>query len=335
MNPIFANCLNRISFIGNGLSCFMKKLLIAVIVLLVLFITFTFVFIPGKIIITESKVVATTAGGFDTCLHNLKKWKQWWPGEPPVFNDSLFVYNEYQYKLSDIFTDGGTVQIGSNSFSLNTRIQTVGKDRDSITAVWGIEIPTGNNPFTRFARYLNATGLKKNVQIVFDSLCHFADQSVNIYGFPIERTTFTEVTLIAYRFKSTAYPATDVIYDAVNKLRQYLVSQGATEKYYPMMNSKQADSSQYETMIAISIDKKIPAGNDFFLSQMVAMKDRFLATEVTGGKINIEKAHASVEKYMSDHSLSSPARPFEILVTDRSKETDTAKWKTRIIYPSM
>jgi hypothetical protein len=335
MNPIFATGLHVVSFIGKDRNRFMKKILFVVTLLLVLFILFTFLFIPGKIIISQSKVIGTTAGGFDTCLHNLKKWKQWWPGESSASNDSLFVYNKYNYQLSDIFTDGGAVQIGSNSFSLNTRIQTVGKDRDSITATWGIEIPTGNNPFTRFARYLSANGLKKNVQTVFDSLCHFADQTVNIYGFPIERTTFTEVILIAYRFKSTVYPTTDVIYDGVNKLRQYLVSQGATEKYYPMMNSKQVDSGQYETMIAISIDKKIPARNDFFLSQMVAMKDRFLATEVMGGKANIEKAHDAVEKYMSDHSLSSPAIPFEILVTDRSKETDTAKWKTRIIYPSM
>jgi len=67
----------------------------------------------------------------------------------------------------------------------------------------------------------------------------------------------------------------------------------------------------------------------------VPMKDRFLTTEVTGGPASIEKARRAIEKYMVDHTLPAPARPFEILVTDRSKVADTAAWKTKIFYPSM
>jgi hypothetical protein len=102
-----------------------------------------------------------------------------------------------------------------------------------------------------------------------------------------------------------------------------------------MMNTKQIDSLKFETMIAISIDRKIPESREYFLSQMVPMKDRFLATEVTGGPANIEKARRAIEKYMIDHTLPAPARPFDILITDRSKVADTAAWKTKIFYPSM
>ena len=314
----------------------MKKLLLAIFVLFVLFIILVYAFIPGKIVITEARVVATTAGGFDTCLHNLKKWKQWWPGKSlPSREDSLYIYEGYSYRLSDIFTDGGAVLIGSNSFSLSSKLQTITKGRDSIIIEWNAVLETGKNPFTKLRRYLSSVGLKKNIGIVFESLCNFANKTENIYGFPIDRTTFTEVTLIAYRFKSPNYPATDIIYNAVNKLRQYIISRDAAEKYYPMISTKQVDSAQYETMVAISVDKMIPASGDFFISQMVPMKDRFLETEVTGGPASIEKAHNAIEKYMSDYSLSAPARPFEILVTDRNKETDTAKWKTKIFYPSM
>jgi hypothetical protein len=38
---------------------------------------------------------------------------------------------------------------------------------------------------------------------------------------------------------------------------------------------------------------------------------------------------------MNDHFLSAPAIPFEILITDRSKEKDTTRWKTKIYQPSM
>ncbi len=314
----------------------MKKLLIVLLSFLILAVIAIYIIVPSKVILTGTKIAGCTPNGFDSCLHNLEKWKQWWPDKTlQPGNDSVFVYNGCTYKLSALFTDGGTVQAKSNNHVLDINIRTAYKTRDSIVAEWKTVWKTGYNPLTRVFSYLNADDFKKNMQTVFDSLCSFADLTKNIYGFPIMRTTFTEVILIANRFNSTAYPTTKIIYSVIDKLRQYLFKQGATEKYYPMMNTIEFDSSKYETMVAISIDKIIPANKDFFISRMVPMKDRFLETQVTGGKVSIEKANTAIEKYMTDHSLSAPARPFEILVTDRSKETDTSKWITRIVYPSM
>lgn len=295
-----------------------------------------FIFIPGKSVIAASRVVNTTSIGFDTCLHKLEKWKQWWPGTyGSAGKDSLFVYDGYTYKLSVVYTDGATIQIESENTSAEVRIKIIPYNRDSISAEWRMVIQSGNNPITRISRHKAAGKLKKSMNVIFDALCHFAGKTENIYGYHIERTTFTEVNLIANRFKSDIYPATATIYNAINRLRQYLISQGAGEKYYPMMNTRSVDSSHFETMIAISIDRVIPESGGFFISKMVPMKDRFLKTEVTGGPTSIEKAHQAIKKYMSDRSLFDPAIPFEILVTDRSKVTDTAAWKTIIFYPSM
>jgi hypothetical protein len=314
----------------------MKKILLAFLLLFVLFTILVFVFIPSKIIITTSGSVVTTSGGFDSCLHNLEKWKQWWPGHSNNMQaDSSFSYNGYSFKLSTMYSDGGAIRIKSKTLSLETKMQTLPDSRDSITVSWGVLLPTGNNPFTRFSRYLDAGKIKKSMQVIFDSLCRFAATTKNVYGFSIERTTFTEVMLLATRFKSTTYPNPEILYNIIAKLKQYAASQGAVEKYYPMMHIMQVDSAAWETMIAISIDKRIPVSGEFFISQMVPMKDRFLVTDVTGGRANIEKAHQAIEKYMRDHSLSAPAIPFEILVTDRSKETDSSRWHTRIFYPSM
>lgn len=314
----------------------MKKILVAILLLILLSILLIFVLIPGKIVITESRVISTTSIGFDTCLHKLYKWKQWWPGAAkPSDNDSLFAYDGFTYKLSAVYTDGATIRTESGNTSAEMRIQIIPYNRDSITAEWRTVFQSGNNPIARISHYKASGKLKKSMHVIFEALCHFAGQTENIYGYHIERTTFTEVNLIAYRFKSSVYPTTATIYNALSQLKQYLVSQGATEKYYPMMNIKQADSSHYETMIAISIDRMIPESRQFFISKMVPMKDRFLTTDVSGGPASIEKAHNAIKKYMSDHSLFDPAIPFEILVTDRSKITDTAAWKTKIFYPSM
>jgi hypothetical protein len=314
----------------------MKKLWLFIVSAIFIFSILIFIFIPGKIVVAESRVVGTTDIGFDTCLHKLEKWKQWWPGKSiPSGNDSVFIHDGYSYKLLTPYTDGATLEIKSGNISAGSRIQTIFANRDSVIAEWRISLQSGYNPFKRLSNYWNAKKLKQSMKVVFDSLCYFAGKTENIYGYPIERTTFTEVNLIAYRFKSALYPTTTAIYNAVKQLRQYLTGHGATEKYYPMMNTKQVDSSYYETMIAISIDRVIPESREYFMSKMVPMKDRFLSTDVTGGPASIEKACHAIEKYMANHSLTAPARPFEILVTDRSAVTDTAAWKTKIFYPSM
>ena len=290
-------------------------------------------FIPGKIAVSGSSIIATTSNGFDTCLHKAERWKQWWPGN--ASGDSGFVYEGYSYQLAEPFSDGGIITARNGNLQLDIRLRTVPTNRDSVTAVWQAQLPAGSDPVTRIARYAMASKVKRNIQTVLDSLFSYAGKTENLYGFSIRRTTFTEVILLASRFKTTALPSNEQVYNEVDKLRSYIKVNGALEKYYPMMNTRRSDSSRYETMIAISIDKIIPSSKDFFISRMVPMKDRFLETDVKGGPWHIQRAYSAIEQYMDDHSLSSPARPFEIIITDRRKEADTSKWVSKLFYPSM
>ncbi len=86
-------------------------------------------------------------------------------------------------------------------------------------------------------------------------------------------------------------------------------------------------------MVAIPVNKTITPNNEFLLKKMVPGK--ILVTEVRGGIHTINQAQKNIELYMNDHHLVSPAIPFHSLVTDRSKEADTAKWITKIYYPVM
>jgi hypothetical protein len=185
------------------------------------------------------------------------------------------------------------------------------------------------------AYWLAAKNVEGNIQPVLDRLMNFASNTTNIYGYPIIRTTFTDTILAATKFSSNSYPPTDLIYNAIDQLKTRVKGEGAHEKDFPMLNVQQTDSNRFETMIAICVSKEIKNSGNIFVSRMVPMKDRFLRTEVTGGPGSIKNAHEAVRNYMEDRFLSAPAIPFEILVTDRRKEADTAKWKTIIFHPSM
>jgi hypothetical protein len=58
-----------------------------------------------------------------------------------------------------------------------------------------------------------------------------------------------------------------------------------------------------------------------------------LVTEVRGGPHHIKKGLQQLEYYLNDYQRTSPAIPFESLITDRSIQPDTAQWVTRIYYP--
>ena len=48
---------------------------------------------------------------------------------------------------------------------------------------------------------------------------------------------------------------------------------------------------------------------------------------------NYRKAFDNFENYRSDYTILSPAIPYQLMITDRIKESDTTKWVTKFYYP--
>ena len=84
-------------------------------------------------------------------------------------------------------------------------------------------------------------------------------------------------------------------------------------------------------MVAIPINKVIPENEKFVSKRMVPGK--ILVAQVRGGTYTTAAALRKLEIYMDDNRLSSPAIPFESLLTNRIEEPDTTKWITKIYYP--
>ena len=318
----------------------MKTILIVLGSLLIAFIVLPFIFIPSEIFISNSKAVFVNRNGFKNCLHDIRKWKQWWPGREPGKipsspGDSLFSYNGLTCKISKLVSDGVEIQLQQNNMDLLSKVLIIPKSGDSILVQWNTGFLSVNNPYSRLKNYFAAREIQKNMQPVFDSLCRFAEKIENVYDFPIIRTTFTDTILTTHILITKDYPSTEEIYNAIDGIKKYIASQHAEEKDQPMLNTKRLDNLHYQTMIAISIDKKIPDSKEYTLVRMISMRDKFLTAEVTGGQHTIQNAHTAIEKYMDDYKLTPPARPFEILVTDRRKEADTSKWKTQVFHPCM
>lgn len=313
----------------------MKKIALIIISMFIISLSAIFIFFPGKIKISNISLIACIPKNVSTCLESQVNISRWWPQQSFKNADTLFIYGGCSYKFTQLFTNGATIQLKKKEEEITTKLTTYPSGIDSSIVEWQASFSVGFNPFRRISQYFDAVEIKKNMKDILSKLVSFAVKPENIYGFPIQRTTFTDTILYATRFFTNTYPSVKMIYDHIRELKKKIENAGAMEKDYPMLNVSKRDNNQFGTMIAICIDKKIKADRNYFISMMVPMKDRFLETEVNGGLQSIKNAHQAIEIYMADHTLSGPAIPFEILITDRSKEADTAKWETKIIYPSM
>ena len=62
---------------------------------------------------------------------------------------------------------------------------------------------------------------------------------------------------------------------------------------------------------------------------------KILICDITGENNKVNYALKQLEYYLRDYNRVAPAIPFISLITDRLKQPDSTKWKSRIYYPVM
>ena len=117
----------------------------------------------------------------------------------------------------------------------------------------------------------------------------------------------------------------------VQKIQAYIKTKAALQTGNPIFNISETGKNQYQLMCAIPIDKTITGNNAFACKKMI--KGSFMIAEVVGGDSTVKKASASLQQYFADYRKTSMAINFNMLITDRIYQPDTAKWITRLYYP--
>jgi hypothetical protein len=202
---------------------------------------------------------------------------------------------------------------------------------DSSLVQWTSSLPPIHGLFSKWKKYSMALRIKETVDNALSRFANYLKHDENVYGFHVNQQSTVDTLLVAARFKSPKYPSLAGVYEHIHQLESYLEEKGATRTGYPMLNTTMNYDSSYKCMVAIPINKKIDDRGDMFFVRMVPA--RFLTMEFTGGPYTIRHAHNVMQQYFADYKRVAMAIPFEYLVTDREKETDTTKWVTRIYAP--
>ena len=263
-------------------------------------------------------------------LANQNEWNKWWPVKTNSQASSL-VYNGNNYSVVGSAVNTVETTIQEKDSLLTSRILVVPQTIDSSALEWSVQVNNGTNPFKKIQHYFTAGNLKADMTSILNSLKNFVEKQDNIYGIKIEKAKVTDTVLVATRGHFTHYPSTPEIYGMIEKLKEYIKSENASETNPPMLNVLQTDSSVYNVMVAIPTNRLLKGKRDIELKRMVL--GNIIWAEVKGGSYAAEAAIKQLENYKIDYRLTSPAIPFASLVTDRMKEPDTTKWITRVYYP--
>jgi hypothetical protein len=227
---------------------------------------------------------------------------------------------------------GDSIIIKNKYVRINSLLNIIPINSDSVAIQWKGESTATWNPVKRYNIYQEEKKLENNIEALLHFMKEFLEDEEKLYGIRIDQIKVKDTILVASKYFSKAYPTTAEIYNLIERVKNFIKTQGATETNYPMLHVIQ-DSGLFRTMVAIPVNKTIPENNKFLLKKMVP--GRILVTDVKGGIFSADNATKTIEKYMDDYHLVSPAIYFQSLVTDRSRETDTSKWITRIYYPVM
>lgn len=313
----------------------MKKMIYLFLGLILLSTCCIYIFIPGQINISKVEQVESSDRIIANYLNNSSKRQQWWPGnlsKKSTTKDSIkFQLNGYEYQFKPGSLSSTNVRIIKEDLKTNGVITWEALAKSTYKITWRTAFHASNNPIKRLLQYQQARQIKHEMNLILPNFLTFIVNSKNIYGFNIERLMVKDTILATSTMLSRSYPETDKIYSLINEVKAYAIKNGSRPVNVPMLNVSKDPYGAYNIMVALPIDKNIKPGNFVTVNHMVP--GNILVTEIRGGQGKIAEGFLQIKNYIHDFKLASPAMPFESLVTDRTKEPDTAKWVTKIYYP--
>ncbi len=313
----------------------MKKWLFFLLAVIILFSIGTYIFIPAKISISSTAFVKTTDLGAERFVLDETSWRKWWN-----YSDSLsrknvfigpFIYNGDKYHVTEKFYKSVDINISHNAESLNSKLLIVPLALDSTGIEWKTELSSGNDPFTKFTKYLDARKIKKNMDQVLASLGGFLSKIENVYGINIEKNHLKDTLYVTAKTELTHYPSTEELYNHIKKIQAYVTKKGVQQSGSPIFNVTQMDNNRYQVMAGIPVNQFLEEADGYSSKNMV--KGSFMISEVVGGNYAVDKAAENLQQYFLDYRKTSMAMNFTMLVTDRLLQPDSAKWITKLYRP--
>ncbi len=313
----------------------MKRLLLSLFILICFTLIGIYLFIPADIKFSKLVFIKTKLPIASRALMDKSNWVKWSSLDSVSTEHNkpgkiTFRFKNSYYTIENVIMNAAQISISNNKKSINSLMSLIPIEEDSVAVEWKGEIDAGLNPISRIKSYKEAKEIQSDMGEILLNFQTFLEKKENAYGFNVTQQQVVDTLLISTKYISDTFPSTVEIYSLINNLQKYISNQDARETNPPMLNITK-DSNTYRTMVAIPVNKIIPEKGNYIFKRMIPGK--ILVAQIKGGAYTSMQALKQLDLYIVDNHLSSPAIPFESLITNRSLEPDTTKWITKIYYP--
>lgn len=307
-----------------------KRFFWVLFVLVVVFFAGIYIYISSTILASGSVVVKTAEHHAADFLTSNTGWKTWWPGQQ-LKDGETYQYHDKTYRLIKLSNSGASFVTVDDQDPINANITFIAADKESTTITWAATLKSNLNPFKRIKQYEAIGDLTKNLDEVLQRLKQFLDDDKKVYKIDVSVQKVKDSVILTTNTILNHAPDMQQVYKMIAALKQQVVQQKGVEMGPPMLNVHQSGANEFGVMVGIPIDRVIKASGQTSINKMVL--GNILVAEVKGGLTTVQSAINSLDTYRKDHSLVSPAMPYQSLITNRTTEPDTTKWITKIYYP--
>jgi hypothetical protein len=313
----------------------MKKILIAILLLLLAGLIAIYVLIPSNIKVSKVLAVNCSINAGTRFIMDTSQWTKWWPTQDTnqQLDHQKLEWKQASHHADKALFNGIGIQTNFKEQSIQGELIFAQLGLDSMAVFWNYQLVSGWNPINRVTDYLFMKELKEVIADPLKDLQAFLESKEKVYGMQIVQDFVKDTILVSSKKMLTSQPSQATILEMIDQVKKYAQSTGAKQTGFPMLNVTVLDSTHFQTMVAIPVDKQVPETASFSWKRMVAGK--ILIGEIKGGSVKAEAAMKQMQLYVQDYHITSPAIPFYSFVTDRAMEKDSTKWITRIYYPVM
>lgn len=318
----------------HGLIPIMRSYFIAIVVLIMVATGGIYLLIPKKVVVGYTITANTNDKWAYRYLMHETDWKHWWPYDSVhhTVNDTAYHYNENWFHIDSLYYNALNVKIAGSGDTVNSRMFIIPVKFNEVQVTWRCNLETGNNPVSRWKQYRRSVAIKNSMRGILETYRQWLNVPENIYGFSITPGKIIDSLLVATRASFSSYPGPQMVDSVFQILRKHISKNGASITGYPMLNVINEGPGVFATQVALPVDKEIPETPAIKIKRM--FRGNALVTKITGGGIHtIEHALDACEYFKQDNQRTSPAIPFQSLITDRVLQPDTTKWETIIYYP--
>lgn len=307
----------------------MAKRLIGIILGLVLLcVTFIFLFIPKTIDVSKGVTYNVNQAGVFRFLSDPGNWQNWWPWKKA---DSAFQLNGSVYRLQSVRFNALDVTIEKNGQTDTSEIHMIPIGNDSVKVVWHTTLSASLNPFHRLRQHFKSRELAGDFAALLVAIKKHTSIIQNVYGADIKREKIKKEYMVSIKTSFDRRPTDVEIYSIIKQIRAYIATKQTKEEDHPFFNISQIDNSHFELVVGVPVTTPVPDAG-IFLSKKLLRNGNMITADVTGGQHTVDAAMKQFELFIEDHQLQKIALPFQTFLNDRMT-TDSSKWITRIAFP--